>query len=266
MSKLIDDKRFYRTGRDHRGGWLVSFADVHQRFEFKSMRVGKWVTKKEREHTAPLFYDALCDLLDILQAPSSLISLRQTLSLDYGTGGSYGVMAHYAPATRTFALAKNAGPGAIAHEWFHAFDHYIADKFLQDGFKEDFASHAYWEGAQINTHPLNAMLATCYDTIFYCDENANPTDYVLTSQKVDEENGQTYYSLPFELCARAFEAFVQDAPVKNNFLAKGTKKSAEAERGLYPQGEHRQKINAAYRAYFQTLGYRLQQQDIKAGQ
>ncbi len=257
MSKLIDEHRFYRNGRDHRGGWLVTFADVHQRFGFKSLRIGKWVTKAEREHTAPLFYDALCDLLDILQAPEVLISLRETLSLDYGTGGSYGVMAHYAPATRAFALAKNAGPGAIAHEWFHAFDHYIADKFINAPFKQEFASHAYWEGAVVNEHPINRLLAICYDTIFYRDADANLSEYVLASIKADKKSKQVYYSLPYELCARAFEAFVQDSAVKNNFLAKGTKKSKEAEQGLYPQGQHRKQINHAFQNYFQQLGLLL---------
>ena len=257
MPKLIDEQRFYRNGRDHRGGWLVTFADVHQRFGFKSLRIGKWVTKAERDHTAPLFYDALCDLLDILQAPEVLISLRNTLSLDYGIGGNYGVMAHYAPATRAFALAKNAGPGAIAHEWFHAFDHYIADKFLQSPFQQDFASHAYWEGGTINTHPLNSLLAQCYDVIFYRDAQANLTEYVQASINADKKARQKYYSLPYELCARAFEAFVQDSTIKNNFLAKGTKKSKEAELGLYPKGEHRQAINRAFQRYFAQLGFVL---------
>jgi hypothetical protein len=262
MSKLINETRFYRNGRDQRGGWLVSFGDVKKRFGFKSLKIGKWVTQKEKEHTAPLFYDALCDLQDILQAPEVLISLRETLSLNYGTGGQYGVMAHYEPSSQTFALAKNAGPGAIAHEWFHAFDHYITDKFLKQPRKGIFASEAYWNGGKLSEHPLNEMLARCYDTIFYVNEKADLSEYVLNSRKVDKENKQKYYSLPYELTARAFEAFIQDATIKNNFLAKGTKKSKEAEQGLYPSGAHRTEINQAFQNYFTLLGHALAAQKL----
>jgi hypothetical protein len=257
MSKLINDNRFYRNGQDHRGGWIVTFADVKKRFGFKSLKIGKWVTAKEKEFAAAQFFDALCDLQSILQSPELLLSLRETLSLNYGTGGQYGVMAHYEPSSQTFALAKNAGPGAIAHEWFHAFDHYIQDKFVHKSDQKIFASDSYWHGATIVDHPLNEKLARCFDTIFYKNEQADLTEYVLVSQKADQEQGQHYYCLPYELAARAFEAFVQDAHIKNNFLASGTKKSKEALNGLYPQGEHRLRINQAFSEYFHHLSFVL---------
>jgi hypothetical protein len=50
---------------------------------------------------------------------------------------------------------------------------------------------------------------------------------------------------------------VQDAHISNNFLVAGTKASEEAKMGLYPQGEQRVRINAAFRDYFSTLGYAL---------
>ncbi|MGO1233921.1 MAG: CLCA_X family protein, partial [Marinobacter sp.] len=121
-------KQFYRRGPDHRAGAPVTFLDVRRRFQFRSVEIGRWVTEPEKQRSAALFYDALCDLMTILGGTESLISLRGTLALQYGIGGRPGVSAHYTPATRSFALAKNAGPGSIAHEWFHAFDHYIADK------------------------------------------------------------------------------------------------------------------------------------------
>ena len=70
-----------------------------------------------------------------------------------------------------------------------------------------------------------------------------------------------YYSQPEELCARAFEAFIQDAPCKNAFLVKGTKETEEARLGLYPQGEERARINAAFRGYFQSLGTALRRSE-----
>ena len=75
--------------------------------------------------------------------------------------------------------------------------------------------------------------------------------------QVDRTLGRVYYSQPEELCARAFEAFIQDAGISNNFLVSGTKATAEAQKGLYPMGEHRERINVAFMDYFSRLGAAL---------
>lgn len=74
---------------------------------------------------------------------------------------------------------------------------------------------------------------------------------------MDKQLGQLYYSRPEELCARAFEAFVQDATITNHFLVKGSKASPEAERGLYPQDEQRVHINQLFGEYFSALSKAL---------
>ena len=60
--------------------------------------------------------------------------------------------------------------------------------------------------------------------------------------------------MPEELCARAFEAFVEDSGPVNRFLVRGTLGSAEAKAGLYPQGQQRRAINDAFERYFAGLG------------
>lgn len=247
----------YRRGPDHRGGETVTFVDVRRRFDFRSIEIGKWVTDAERERSAGLFYDALCDLMLILQAPELLISLRGSLSLQYGIGGQPGVAAHYIPARRTFALAKNAGPGSIAHEWFHALDHYLSQKAFSAVSGSAFASRCWLEQAPAVAHPLNVLLGECFKAILLDETGAEPSPLFVASARADRALGTLYYSQPEELCARAFEAFVQDAPIRNSFLVKGTKASPEAEQGLYPQGPQRQRINGAFSRYFQTLGRAL---------
>ncbi|MDB9894870.1 hypothetical protein OAC77_03835 [Reinekea forsetii] len=248
------ERRFYRNGKDHRGGWLVSFADVHQSFGFNGVRIGRWVTAEEKDVSAPLFYDALADLMSILAAPATLISLRGTLSLEYGTGGQWGVAAHYTPAMRAFALAKNAGPGSIAHEWFHAFDHYIASKSFIDPAPLDFASSEWIKQRPTIDHPLNHLLFDCFEKIFYQPGSRAASPMLLAAQQADRHAGRRYYSLPAEMGARAFEAFVQDAAIKNTYLVKGTRQSPEAERGLYPKATQRSEVNRAFARYFSTLG------------
>ena len=105
-----------------------SFVEVRRRFGFRSIEIGRWVTRAERDRAAEQFYQALLDLMQTLRVPEAVISLRGQLGLQYGIGGQPGVAAHYIPATRQLALAKNAGAGSLAHEWFHGFDHYMGDK------------------------------------------------------------------------------------------------------------------------------------------
>ncbi|GHA21862.1 hypothetical protein UN63_01240 [Oceanisphaera arctica] len=250
--------RFYRNGPDHGAGEHIDFVHIRRRFDFCSIEIGRWVTRPERERAAGLFFDALCDLMLILQGPEPLISLRGTLSLQYGIGGRPGVSAHYNPATRCFSLAKNAGPGSIAHEWFHAFDHYMADKAIAGAARGAFASRAWLNDAATLSHPLNDLLFDCFNTILLDDSGEQPSPLFKASAAADQSLNCFYYSQPEELCARAFEAFVQDAAIKNGFLVKGTKATKEAELGLYPQGGQRARINAAFGRYFRTLGAALQ--------
>ena len=253
-------KRFFRTGANARQGWVVTFKDIAEQFGFKQCRVGKWITKKEQEDSAQLFYDAFFDLKNILKGPVELISLRGHLSVDYGIGGSYGTAAHYSPSDKTMALAKNAGPGCIAHEWFHAFDDYIAEHTFPDS--DDFASQSFFAKKPVKDHPINQQLSHLYDVIFF-DQNGKHNDYVRRAKEEDQRTRVKYYALPYELAARAFEAFVQDQPIKNNFLVSGTKASADAKKGLYPMGEHRRKINRAFENYFNLLGFALLRQKEK---
>lgn len=253
----IQKKRFYRQGPDHRQGAEVDFVDIRRRFDFRSIQLGRWVTKAERERAAGLFYDALCDLMLILQGPELLVSLRGTLGLQYGTGGRPGVSAHYDPTQRIFALAKNAGPGSIAHEWFHALDHYLADKVFSDAPSGMFASSAWLKDATPVVHPLNDRFVRCLQAVLLAPDGESPSEQFRCSAAMDRQLKVVYYSRPEEMCARAFEAFVQDSRIKNGFLVKGTRESDEARAGLYPRGDQRQRVNAAFADYFARLGRAL---------
>lgn len=255
----IRAREFYRNGPSHRLHEPSSFALIRRQFDFRSIEIGRWVTPAERDRAAELFHDALCDLMLILQGPEVLVSLRGSLALQYGSGGRPGVSAHYDPSQRSFALAKNAGPGSIAHEWFHAFDHYIAQKCFQSVPRSMFASTAWIADARPIPHPLNQHLMECFKAILLTPDGRQPSQLFQRSVQMDQKIGQAYYSKPEELCARAFEAFVQDAPIKNHFLVKGTKTTPEAELGLYPQGGARQHINVAFQSYFSQLGLSLSQ-------
>jgi hypothetical protein len=243
----------------------TSFVTIRRQFDFRSIEVGRWVTPEERDFAAVRFYQALCDLMAILNSPELLISLRSTLSLQYGIGGRPGVAAHYIPATRQLALAKNAGAGSLAHEWFHAFDHYMGNKAFHNSVKHGFASSAWLDSKKQKQHPLNARLGNCFRTILLNASGTEPSEQFQCSQQADKKLKVLYYARPEELCARAFEAFVEDSRPNNSFLVRGTVYSDEAKAGVYPRGRHREAINEAFENYFQALGSALYREQAQAG-
>lgn len=253
----------------------MGFLEVRKRFDFRSVEIGRWVTDSEKQRSAILFYDALCDLMTVLGGTESMISLRGSLALQYGIGGRPGVAAHYTPSTRSFSLAKNAGPGSIAHEWFHAFDHYISDKLFESSGGQSssgtsarssqFGSECWLMNHPPVVHPLNDLLQACYRAVLLNESGEQPSDLFRQSARTDQATGRVYYSQPEELCARAFEAFVQDSSCRNGFLVSGTLETEEARMGLYPRAEERERINDCFSRYFTALGQAIRASEGKLG-
>lgn len=241
----------------------MNFVLIRRQFDFRGIEMGRWVTPQERDRAAVHFHRALEDLMSVLQGPELLISLRGTLGLQYGKGGRPGVAAHYVPATRQLSLAKNAGAGSLAHEWFHAFDHYMGEKMFQHASPSQFASERWLNNTAIklshkNTpHPLSLLLAECFKTIMLNEQGDEPSDMFQASRLMDQTLKIVYYAKPEEMAARAFEAFVEDTKSTSTFLVKGTRHSDDAKTGLYPQGEQRLRINDAFQKYFSLLGRAL---------
>lgn len=251
-------KGYYRNGENHRGGADVSFGDIVKIFGFRGVEIGRWVSQEEQQIAANLFFDALCDLSDILAVPNQVISLNGSLAINFGKGGRKGAFAHYNSATRTLALAKNAGGGALAHEWFHAFDHYICRKMYQLDKAHTFATEIWLnESTALVEHPLNMLMSKAFSAMFLSDDGISPSELMSKSIAVDSQHKIFYYARPQEVGARAFERMVQESSIKNSFLAAGTMQSKEAQIGLYPSGKALRNLSQALSEYFFLLGKAL---------
>ena len=251
---------YYRNGENHRADADVSFNDVRKVFGFRSIKIGKWVTAKEQQIAANLFFDAFCDLADMLAVPTPVISLKGTLSLAFGTGGQKYVSAHYSASSRQISMAKNAGGGALAHEWFHAFDHFIATKLYPDSPSNAFASAAWFEQKRPLAHPLNDALTALFTHCFIDVKHGSPNAYVSRSVAVDKAMNSFYYAQPQELAARAFESVLQEHAIKNQFLVSGTKQSAEAKMGIYLNEDEKTHFSEYLYRYFYMLGIAVEAQ------
>lgn len=246
---------FYRQGPDYRFDDQVDFSDIKNTFGFRTMVVGKWVTKEERYISANLIYDALADLAQILQLPPSAIGLRGKLNFAFGHGGQQHVQAHYNSPTQTLALAKNAGGGALAHEWFHAFDHHITAHLYPDFASHFFASKLWLEEPINNSHPLNSALNEFYKHVFLTNDALQANDYVKRSMLIDEKQKLFYMSMPEELAARCFEACIaSDKKITNLFLVDNLANSDL----VYPDTTHTSQCRVALDNYFHQLGALLQ--------
>ncbi|MGM0481460.1 MAG: CLCA_X family protein [Pseudomonadota bacterium] len=253
-------RRYYRNGPEHRAGADVCFADIVSLFGFYSIRIGRWVTASEQQQAANLFFDALCDLQHLLQVPTQVLSLRGSLALHYGIGGRPGASAHYMPQGRVLALAKNAGGGSLAHEWFHAFDHYICGKMFDDQPPPlRFASRHWLHSQDINPHPLNTHLDSAFRHLFTDDGGTQSGAFMRHCIAYDKRLGSQYFGMPEEVAARSFEAIIQRQQLKNHFLVAGTQQTDVAKAGLYPPLPLQDRVASSWFSYFQLLGQALNQ-------
>ncbi|MZI94975.1 hypothetical protein F9817_17495 [Vibrio sp. CAIM 722] len=260
--RLTSFKYKTRKGPDYRHGESVSFIDIKQTFGIGSIRVGKWVNAEEKALAANVIFDSLADLAFILALPPQAIGLRGNLNLAFGTGGRKGVQAHYAPNLRELALAKNAGAGALAHEFWHAFDHYIADKAFDIGDRSApqrsilFASDCWLTNAKLHTHPLNVRLMKIFDATLLSKGGQDVHDYVSRSVNADKALNSRYFSRPTEMMARAFEAVIETCSgIDNSYLVAGTMSNENL--AIYPELSHRYIIHEALQDYFRPLGEAL---------
>jgi hypothetical protein len=256
---VLKSKAYHRMGPDYRFDEQVSFVDVKEVFGLGHIRLGKWVENAERDKAANLIFDSLADLAFILKLPPKALGLRQTLNLAFGSGGQKGVQAHYAPDRRELALAKNAGAGALAHEFWHAFDHYIAPKSFQTPpSRISFASHSWIADVKPIVHPLNQRLERVFEVSMLSDDGDDEHDYVSRAIALDKQHATQYFSKPTELMARAFESCIESyADISNPYLVDETLKSALFDAGGYPTIAHREQIFGALIDYFEPLGEAL---------
>lgn len=120
-----------RVGVERRTG-DVKDGDFGGTFGFRGVEFGNWNNQVDRQQLLNDAYDGLLDLAEVMGIPPRAISLDGELALAFGARGSglSGARAHYEPAKAVINLTKMNGAGSLAHEWFHAMDHYFG---RQDG-------------------------------------------------------------------------------------------------------------------------------------
>jgi DNA repair protein RadC len=115
-----------RTGKEYRKE-DVTTAQFQDTFGFTGGEFGNWVPQDERQRILNYAFDGLMDLADILGVPPRALSMNGQLSIAFGARGQglSKAAAHYERNRAVFNLTRINGAGSVAHEWFHALDHYL---------------------------------------------------------------------------------------------------------------------------------------------
>ena len=177
-----------RRAYDYRQGQDVSPDDFLSTFKPYGVEFGNWQT--DRQGAINAAYDALQDLSDSVAISPAGLFLGGSLGLAFGARGHGAASAHYEPDYRAINLTKPRGAGCLAHEWFHAWDHYQSGR----------------QGFTL-TEPLRAAWAALRRLPVY-----------RRSVEADKTRAKAYYSTSVEVTARCFEAWVRSR-VDNDYLA-----------------------------------------------
>ena len=248
-----------RTGISRREGDVTPelFAET---FGFRGVEFGNWVENRTRQEDLNQAYDALIDLSAALHLPPKAMSLSGSLSLAFGArgrGGRQAPSAHYEPVRVVINLTKEGGAGSLAHEWLHAVDNYFARR---DG------------GSPVAMMTQKTLYAACGKKRAFqgVREGIRGTGFHHRSMRLDSRRKDSYWSLPEEMTARAFDAYIkeslQEQGIRNDYLVnirdkdswdKATGKT-DTMSGTYPypSGEELEPIHKAFDRLFSTIRFR----------
>jgi len=115
-----------RTGVERRTGDATPEMFM-ETFAPRGIEFGNWTNQEERQMVMNHAYDGLLDLADVLNVPPKALMLNGDLAIAFGARGQglKGHKAHYERDYGVINLTKMHGAGHLAHEWFHALDHYL---------------------------------------------------------------------------------------------------------------------------------------------
>lgn len=256
-----------RVGEDYRRGDNVSPEKFAAEFGFRGVQFGNWVEQDRRLDDLNNAYDALLDMSGILGIPARAVSLNGTLGLAFGSrgrGGKNPAKAHYEPDHVVINLTKKAGPGSLAHEWWHGLDNYFGKKQNKTYLTE--------RPAFLPEYGVREEVANAFYRVMH---SISKTGVYKRSHELDKMRSKDYWSTRIEMSARSFEAYIvykanQKGEV-NDYLANIVGQDAwgalvEEEDSSYPyptKQEMQEHIAPAFDALFDLLETRETEQGVE---
>ncbi|CUW41942.1 conserved protein of unknown function (plasmid) [Magnetospirillum sp. XM-1] len=297
----LDDLK--RIGPDHRRGRDVHSEDFVRVFGFRGVEFGNWVADDERRKSMNAAFDGMMDLAEIMGVEPKGLSLDGRLGLAFGSRGKGSFAAHYEPGKEVINLTKLSGAGSLAHEWFHAVDHYFGEVGRPDAWKGGARGMSGWmEMASYPGEPREKIVRVdvlptgkqkpVYGMVHRLDHLPRETyaasdavmrtavgrrhdaDFFRQACRLSGNAGSSgYWARPTELGARAFESWAFDRLAekgrKSDYLVHGVEPERYADSSRYkgnpyPTGEERVAINRAFDGLAHELAGHLGRAQEKA--
>ncbi len=200
----------------------VTPEDFLSTFGFRGVEFGNYVEGKRRQDDLNQAYDALMDLSKVLNIPTQAVSLGGRLGLAFGArgrGGKHAAMAHYEPDYEVINLTKKSGAGSLAHEWFHALDHSLAQ---YHNFRSDAVTKTILNMDDTTMDRVNPDLSSNF--FEYVRQFSSVINLHSRSKDLDQFSSRSdgYWESIEEMGARTFEALIKrklsKLDIRNDFL------------------------------------------------
>jgi hypothetical protein len=276
-------------------------------YKLSGLEFGNWVNQVRRLDYCLSTIIALYDLQKILQLKNNNLGLNKSIGMAYGARGAAGALAHYEPSTNVINLSRDrridkiknlfgnkvydnyvdtdvndwlkitnklreqySGYGSIAHEYGHALDYVLSEKFTKGrdtGLAGGSSSlYSYKSANSAYNHFIKAVYQS-KDTVNELEQNfidcfepflftkGKPTGYYRRIYDYAERSS-TYWSRFNEIWARIFETYIayklSKIGIKDNYLVRDGKGKYRIELGknalnVYPtfgeMAKHSRKID-----------------------
>lgn len=234
-----------RTGQSYRDGDITP-EQFMETFGVRGGQFGNWVNNDERQKMLNATYDGFMDLAKALEVEPKAIGLDGNLAIAFGARGSGWASAHYEQNETVINLTKTRGAGSLAHEWWHALDHYM------------------------NNHGSKLLTENTFSSSILHRELKEPVDNLISSIRQSDLYGRSlnadgyrnraYFATKEEMTARAFEAVViqllKEQGIKNDFLANVRAETDWAKNDKaypYPRQNEIETFKQSYLQIFDTL-------------
>jgi hypothetical protein len=277
----INVKRLFK---DTNVGKLPAF--IMSTYKIKGLEFGNWVNQVRRLDYCLATIIAFYDLQKILQFKNNNLGLDKSISMAYGARGGAFALAHYEPDNKVINLSRDrridkikdllgnkkfdsfkdtesdkwlkltnkvredvSGYGSIAHEYGHALDYILSEKYTQrrktalsgggysiTSFKNanlaysNFLDRVY--NKKDNVNELEQTFIDCFEPFLFTKDK--PTGYYRRVYNYAQETSD-YWSRLNEIWARIFETYIayklDKTGIKDNYLVKAGKGKYRIELG-----------------------------------
>lgn len=271
-----------RVGEDYRNGKNVDNAMLMETFGVNGITYGNWVSGPERQAKLNATHDAFLDLANLLGIPPRVISLNGSLGFQFGASGTGGHAAHYRLDDVSINLTRKKGDGTLAHEWWHALDHYFmrAHAGMDMEMGSDHARSRIAPGSarrvetggiqydyQHSTPGMNEDAGRVFAELVHAIKRSKYADRSAAM-------GRKYWGSNVEMTARAFQAYIvrkaRNAGILNEYLSAYQSKEVFSEidraffestgidRYPYPTDEEMEKFAPLFDRFFAALTHTKQ--------